>query len=119
MLDLLKKSTALIMVFFLFRAWLSEPNLILVLPLVLILTSIGDLDRRGLTAVWVIPLIFSFFNTSTFQLLFPSMPALMDRLLQLSEVFRTARLVIRILVVIPWLVAGGWIITNCFNRITL
>lgn len=114
--DLLRKSTALILVFFLFRAWLSEPNLILVLPPVLILASMGELDRSSLAALWVIPLIFSFFNTSIFQLLFPSMPALMDRLLQLSEVFRTARLVIRILVVIPWMAAGSWIITNCIKQ---
>ena len=115
LIDLIKKSSALIMVFFLFRAWLSEPNLLLVLPLILILTSFGELDSRALTAVWVLAFLFSFFNTSTFQLLFPSMPALMDRLLQLSEVFRAARLVIRVLVVIPWLVAGGWIVSNCFK----
>ena len=114
-LNLLKKSIALIMVFFLFRAWLSEPNLLLVLPLILILTSMGKLDPRALTALWVLALIFSFFNTSTVQLLFPSMPALMDRLLQLSEVFRAARLVIRIIVVIPWLMAGGWIVINCLK----
>jgi hypothetical protein len=115
LLDLLKKSTALIMVFFLFRAWLSEPNLLLVLPLILILTSMHELDPRVLTNVWVLALIFSFFNTSTFQLFFPSLPALMDRLLQESEVFRTARLVIRTIVVIPWLITGRWIVINCFK----
>jgi hypothetical protein len=114
--DLLKKSTALIMVFFLFRAWLSEPNILLVLPLILILTSIGDLDPRLLLAVWILPLLFSLFNTSTFQLLFPSLPVLMDRLLQASEVLRAARLSIRILLVIPWLVAGGWIVANCYKN---
>ena len=115
LLDLLKKSTALIMVFFLFRSWLSEPNLILVLPLLLILTSMHELDPRVLTNVWVLALIFSFFNTSTIQLLFPSLPALMDRLLQNFEVFRTARLVIRTVVVIPWLITGRWIVLNCFK----
>ncbi len=111
--NLLKKSVALVMVFFLFRAWVSEPNIVLVLPLILILTSIGELDHRLLTALWVLPLIFSFFNTSTVQLLFPSMPALMDQLLQAGEVFRAARLVVRTFVVIPWLVIGGWIVKSC------
>jgi hypothetical protein len=116
---LLRMSTALIMVFFLFRTWLSEPNLILVLPLILILTTLGELDSRSLTALWVLAFLFSFFNTSTIQLLFPSMPVLMDRLLQTSESFRTIRLVIRTIVVIPWLMAAGWIIVNCgkFSRI--
>ncbi len=115
LLDLLAKSTAMIMIFFLSRSWLSEPNIVLVLPFVLILSSLGVLDRRLLTIVWVLPLVFGFFNTSMFQLLFPSMPALMDRLLQLSDVFRTARLVSRIIVVIPWLVAGGWIVRQCLR----
>jgi hypothetical protein len=113
---LLKKSTALIMVFFLFRTWLSEPNLILVLPMILILTCMGHLDSRALIAAWVLPLIFSFFNTSTFQLLFPSLPDLMDRLLQASEVFRLFRLGFRILAVIPWLVAGSWIVISCIKE---
>ncbi len=116
LLDLLAKSTAMIIVFFLSRSWLSEPNIILVLPFVLILTSMGALDRRALTAVWVLPLVFGFFNTSMFQFLFPSMPALMDRILQLSDFFRTARLVSRTIVVIPWLIVGGWIVSHCLRN---
>jgi len=57
--DLLKKSTALILVFFLTRTWLSEPNVILILPFVVILTSIGELDKPALAAVWILPLIFT------------------------------------------------------------
>jgi len=114
--DLLKKSAALVMVFFLFRTWLSEPNLMLILPMLLILTSLGELDPRSLTAVWVLTLIYSFFNTSTFQLLFPSLPDLMNRLLQLSDVFRAARLAIRTITVIPWLFLGGWIVVSCLRN---
>ena len=62
--DLLKKSLALILVFFLTRAWLSEPNLVLVLPLALILTSLGELSGLALTAVWVLPLVFAVFNVA-------------------------------------------------------
>jgi hypothetical protein len=115
LIDLIKKSTALIMVFFLFRTWLSEPNLILVLPMILILVSLGEMDSRLLTAMWVIALVYSFFNTSTFQLLFPSLPALMDRLLQLSEVFRLPRLIIRIILVIPWLWVGDRVAILCMK----
>jgi hypothetical protein len=110
LIDLLVKSTALTLVFFLFRTWLSEPNLVLVIAMLLVLTSVGRLEARNLTAVWVIALIYSFLNTSTFQLLFPSMPGLMERLLQASDHFRTARLVLRTLSVIPWLVTGGRIV---------
>jgi hypothetical protein len=116
LLPLLRNSTALIMVFFVCRAWLSEPNILLVLPLILMLTSLSQLDGRALTAIWVLPLVFSFFNTSMFQVLFPSTLALMGQLLQLSDVFRTARLVARTVVVIPWLAAAGWIVVSCFKE---
>ena len=59
-MDLLRKSTGMILIFFLTRTWLSEPNIILILPFVLILTSIGELDGLALAAVWILPLVFTF-----------------------------------------------------------
>ncbi len=114
--DLLKKSVAMILVFYLCRAWLSEPNIILILPLVLILAYMDELEPLALSAVWVLPLIFGFFNTSIAQLFFPSMPATMDGLLKLAVEFNPARLAIRTAVVIVWLAAGWWIVTSCFKK---
>jgi hypothetical protein len=115
--DLLKKSVALILVFFLCRAWLSETNINLILPLVLILISLDALDRRALAAVWVLPLIFSFFNTSLAQLFFPSMPGLMDKFLKWSAEFSTARYVLRTVDVAFWILAGWWIVFRCIKRV--
>ncbi len=115
--DLLKKSVALILVFYLCRAWVSETNLNLVLPLLLILVSLNALDRRALAATWVFPLVFSFFNTSLAQLLFPSLPVLMDRLLHWSVEFSTIRYACRTVVVVVWLFAGWWIVIRCFRRV--
>jgi hypothetical protein len=114
--DLLKKSTALILIFFLTRTWLSEPNVMLILPFVLILTSLGELSGFALAAVWILPLVFGIFNTSPQQLLFPSFPEAMVRMLKLAEDFRTARLVAKIALVIPWQILGWWIVITCFRR---
>jgi hypothetical protein len=114
--DLLKKSLALILIFFLTRTWLSEQNLTLILPFVLILTSLGELPKITLTAAWVLPLIFTVFNTSPPQLLFPILPELMGKLLQWMDTFRSARLVTRMVVVIPWQVTGWWIVTRCLRK---
>ena len=75
--DLLKKSTALLLIVFLTRTWLAEANVMLVLPLVLILASTGVLDRRALTAVWVIPLLFTVLNASPLHLLWVAFPETM------------------------------------------
>jgi hypothetical protein len=114
--DLLKKSVALVLVFFLCRAWVSETNLNLILPMVLILTSIQELDRRALMAIWVLPLIFSFFNTSIAQLFFPSMPGLMDAMLKVAVEFSIARYALRTLLVIGWLITGWWVVFQCFKK---
>ena len=114
--DLLRKSTGMIMIFFLTRTWLSEPNIILILPFVLILASIGELNNLALAAVWILPLVFTIFNTSPPQLLFPSFPEAMTGLLKLSENFRVLRLVVRTLIVLPWQIVGWWIVITCFKR---
>ncbi len=114
--DLLKKSVGMTLVFFLTRTWLSEPNIILLLPLVLILTSLRELNNLALAALWILPLVFTIFNVSFPQLLFPSMPDIMNRLLILADEYRTIRLVARTIVVIPWQVAGWWIVVTCLRR---
>jgi hypothetical protein len=116
LLDLLKKSAALILVFYLCRAWVAETNVVLILPLVLILVSTKELKRLSLAAVWVLPLIFSFFNTSLAQLFFPSLPGLMNRLLKLAGEFSAARYDLRTLIVIIWLFTGWWIAIALFRR---
>jgi hypothetical protein len=113
---LLRSSAGMIMLFFLTRSWLSEPNIMLILPFVLILTSIGELNVLTLRAVWILPLIFTFFNTSPPQLLFPSFPGVMTDMLKWDETFRFARLVMRTVVVLPWLITGWWIVIACFSK---
>ena len=116
--DLLMKSVALLLVFFLFRAWVSETNINLLLPLVLILVSIGALDHRSLVALWVLPLLFSIINTSIAQLLFPSMSGLMNILLRMAVEFSTARYAIRTLIVMVWLLAGWGIVLQCYGKLS-
>jgi len=115
--DLVKMSTALVLVFFLTRSWLAEPNVILILPLVLILTSLGELDRRALTAVWVIPLLFAMFNAAPLQLLFVAFPDAMETALSVFGRFASTSLVVRAALVVAWQVAGWWIVVSCFRRV--
>jgi len=113
---LVRVSTALVLVFFLTRTWLAEPNVILLLPLVLILTSLGELDRRALTAIWVIPLLFTVFNASPLQLLFVAFPDAMQTALSAFARYGPTTLVVRAALVIAWQIVGWWIVVSCFRR---
>jgi hypothetical protein len=113
--DLVQKSLGMILVFYLTRTWLSEPNVMLILPLALILKSQGKLDNLAFNALWIIPLIFTIFNASTPQLLAINFPQAMERLINLQEAYRSFRLVARTALIIPWQVVGWWIVFTCFK----
>jgi hypothetical protein len=111
--SLLKKCLGLALIFFLTRTWVSEPNLMLLVPWVVILTATGELPGWMLWAFWIVPLVFTVFNDAPRQLLFPIAPATMATLQAFFDRFRTARLAARTLSVIPWELAGWWIVVAC------
>ena len=117
--ELLKLCTAMILVFLLTRSWVSEPNVLLLLPFIIILTSIGELDRMSLTLLWALPLGFSFFNGSLVALLFPCMPETMVMLIRQIDTYRLARLLARTMVILPWFLAGWWIVLRYFKTMAL
>jgi hypothetical protein len=112
--DLIKKSLGMILIF-ISRTWLSEPNIILILPLAVILTAIGELNSLAFNAIWILPLVITIFNTSPPQLLALNFPQTMEKTLNLLEEVRTFRLVARTAFVIPWQIAGWWIVVSCFK----
>lgn len=113
--DLLRKSLGMILVFYLTRTWLSEPNILLILPLALILTSLGELPPRVFHALWMLPLIFTVFNASPPQLLWLNFPQVMQVWLDWLEGLRRFRLLARIAVAIPWQIVGWWTVAACFK----
>jgi hypothetical protein len=113
---LLKAGLALTLMVFLTRAWLSEPNIDLILPLALLLVLLGELPPLALTALWVVPLAFTVLNDSLPQLLALSYPWLAQAMSRLSREAYTARILARSAVVIPWQVAGWWIVRRCYRH---
>jgi hypothetical protein len=114
--DLVGKSAGLVLVFFLTRTWLAEPDVVLVLVLVLIATSLGRLDRRALTAIWVVPLLFTAFNASPLRLLWVAFPEPMIRWLGVIGRHGLVMVVGRGVLAIAWQVTGWWIVIRCLRR---
>ena len=107
--DLVRGSAALVLVFLLARAWLAEPNVVLVLPLVvLILASLGELDRRSLAALWLIPLAFAIANASPLQLLWLAFPDAWRASLAALADYHAPLLVLRTALVVAWQIA--WLV---------
>jgi hypothetical protein len=114
--DLIRGSAALSLVFLLTRAWLAEPNVVLVLPLVLLLASLGELDRRLVTALWLIPLAFAVVNASPLQLLWLTFPEAWQAAVAGAGARHEVLLPLRAALVVCWQVAGWWTVAVCLRR---
>jgi hypothetical protein len=114
--DLIRGAAALTLVFLLTRAWLAEPNVVLLLPLVLVLTSLGELDRRLLTALWLIPLAFAFANAAPLQLLWLTFPDAWRASLAALGTVGDVLPPLRAALVVAWQVAGWWTVVVCLRH---
>jgi hypothetical protein len=114
--DLIKKSTVFVLIFFLTRTWLAEPNVVLLVPLMVILTSRTSLDRRALTAIWVLPLLFTAFNYTPLGMLFVAFPGAMVRSLRVLAPYAEVTLAVRATLVLAWQATGWWIVFVCLRR---
>lgn len=115
--DLVGKSAALVLVFFLTRTWLAEPDVVLVLTLALIATSLGGLDRRAFAAIWVVPLLFTVFNASPLRLLWVAFPDHMVRWLGFAgQHYGLAMLIGRGVLAVAWQIAGWWTVVTLLRR---
>ncbi len=108
--ELLDKGLRLILLFFITRSWLSEPNVNLLLPMAVILTASGRLSKRHLLALWALPLAFALLNTSLAQLFPLIWEKPMDLVRILDSRARTARIIARCAVVLPWILVGWRIV---------
>jgi hypothetical protein len=114
--EITEAGVALMLVFFLTRSWLSEPNLVVVLPLALIALSTRKLDFRNFAFLWVIPLVFLFANTSVPQLFFLVSPGVITNLALLDHTIRTWRLIARFLIVVAFQVFAWKLIVKMLAK---
>jgi hypothetical protein len=113
---LFQTTVSVLLIFFLSRSWLSEPNINLLLPLMFLATlSNGKLSFRNFHFAWILPLVFLFLNYSFPQLFFLVSPSLVTSLGALDLQIRGARLVARFLVVILWQVLAWAIVAKAFQ----
>ncbi len=117
LLAITQVSVGLLLVFFLTRSWLSEPNINVVLPLAIIAVSLKEMKFRNFHFLWVIPLVFMFLSTNFFQLFFLISPqSLVSTGLQIEHSVRTWRLLARLLIMVVWQVFAWILVVEMFNR---
>jgi len=114
--ELVEKAVILLLIFFLTRTWLSEPNINLIIALVLLTLVSKDLNFRNFGFLWVIPLVFMFFNTSLPQLFFLVSPQVISSIGQLDQSIRIWRLIAKFIVVLVWQVFAWRLLIKLLHR---
>ncbi len=87
---LVESAVVLLLIFFLTRSWLSEPNLNILLPLLLILFCSGKINSRIFHLAWIVPFVFLFLNYAVPQLFFLVYPSIMSTMARLISVWSSA-----------------------------
>jgi Gpi18-like mannosyltransferase len=116
MIELAEKAIVLLLIFFLTRTWLSEPNLNLIISLALLTVIAKDMNFRNFAFLWVIPLVFMFLNTSAQQLFFLVSPSAISNLAQLDQSIRFWRLLAKFIVVVVWQIFAWRLVIKILNR---
>ncbi len=108
LVSLCRCAVVLLLVFFISRSWLSEQNINLLFPFMLILVGSGTLKPRSVHLTWIIALAFLVLNMTLPQLLFLVYPPIIPLKEAFDINFGVARLSARFAVTLVWfLVASG------------
>lgn len=116
MTELSEKAIILLLIFFLTRTWLSEPNINLIISLALIALASKEMNFRNFAFLWVIPFVFMFLNTSFQQLFFLVSPSVIPNLTQLDQSIRLWRLIGKFIVVLVWQVFAWRLVIKLLRR---
>ncbi len=113
---LAQNAVGILLIFFLTRSWLSEPNINLVLPFLLMAVEPGRRSWRTFHFAWAIPLLFMFFNFSFPQLFFLPFPTVLDSLTAFDQQVGSLRFVTRFIIAILWQIFAWNLVVKIFPR---
>jgi hypothetical protein len=113
---LTQKAVGLLLIFFLTRSWLSEPNINLLLPLMLLAAGNEKKNFRNFHFVWIIPLVFMFLNYSFPQLFFLPFPKVLNSLTSLDQQIGNLRLISRFMIAIVWQLLAWNVVVKTLSR---
>lgn len=111
-----KAALVLLLIFFLTRTWLSEQNLNLLFPFMLILLGSGDLKPKSFNLFWGLALVFLVLNMSVLLLLYLVYPPAIPLKEAFDATLGVARLTARFVITVVWFLVGVKILIVTFGK---
>jgi hypothetical protein len=105
-LDLFRWASSIIFILILTRSWVSEQNIVLLMPLVMLGLIRDPRSWIYVNLLTIIVFIFTFLNTSPFQMFFLISPEPLEFIRTLDLEYKFPRLFLKFLIIIPWHILG-------------
>lgn len=115
-MDLVRWASSLSFILLLTRSWVSEQNVIMLIPFVMLVTVVKSEGWHTTNLMWVTAFVFSFLNTSPFQMFFLVSPEPLNFMMKLDRSFRAPRLFLRFVSVLPWQALGWSYVSRTFRH---
>ena len=115
LVELVQAAAALMLIFFLTRSWLSEPNFNVIIALYWWRFHSGT-DLSNFAFLWVLPLVFMVFNTSFAQLFFLVNPSVIQSLTNFDLHYRSWRLIGRFAVAVVFQIFAWMLVAQMLKR---
>jgi Gpi18-like mannosyltransferase len=112
---LVESAVVLLLIFFLTRSWLSEPNINILLPLLLMLFGFGKINSKTLNLAWIIPFIFLFLNYAVPQLFFLVYPQIISAIGTFDLQIGISRVIARFAVTVLWYILALRILSQVLS----
>jgi Gpi18-like mannosyltransferase len=116
MYKLVESAVFLLFIFFLTRSWLSEPNINVLLPLLLILFGSGKINSKNLHLAWIIPFVFLFLNYAVPQLFFLVYPSIIPAIGTFDLQIGVSRVIARFAVTVVWYIFALSLLSQVLSK---
>ena len=116
MVALAQSAVVLLLLFFLSRSWLSEQNVNLLFPFLLLLVGAGSLRLKSFNLLWIVALVFLVLNATVPQLFFLVYPPIIPLKTAFDVDYGTARLAARFAVTLVWFIFASGILIKIVSK---
>jgi hypothetical protein len=106
--DMFRWASSLLFILMLTRTWVSEQNVILLIPPIMLYEVVILRKWMTVQSAWIITIVFTVLNATPFQMFFLLSPEPGNIVKAFDQIYLDYRLVAKFVIVIPWNILGWY-----------
>ncbi len=115
-LDLTRWTMTALFILLLTRSWVSEQNALLLIPLIALQGSLVGKNWTFRHLMWIVPLIYTVLNLSTFQMFLLVYPDFIHPIIAVVQQFESPRHLLMFFAAVAWQALGWFYVRRAIDR---